>query len=129
MNELFHIYFTSFHSSREIYTFLSLSESSISCCWNIFKIDYNEVLLDKCCFKSLQLFLYSHLEVRCWQPWVNMHFRWLPRIYGTSYHCNYALLNLWKLSRIQLRLFFSGNLFNSGQGTIIIFELVDIFNI
>ena len=46
---------------------------------------------------------------KMWQPWVNVHFRRLHRIYGMSYHCNYAILDLWKFLRIQLRLLSSGN--------------------
>ena len=53
-----------------------------------------------------QAFQQSHLEVRCWQPWVNVQFRRLPRSFGTSYHCNCARQDLQKFSRIQLRLFF-----------------------
>ena len=53
-----------------------------------------------------QAFYQSHLEVRCCQPQVNVHFRRLPRSFGTSYHCNCARQDLQTFLRIQLRLFF-----------------------
>ena len=45
--------------------------------------------------------------------WVNVHFRQLHCIYGMSYHYNYAILDLYKFLRIQLRLLFR-KFFNSG---------------
>ena len=51
---------------------------------------------------------------KMWQPWVNVHFRRLHRIYGMNYHCNYAVLDLYKFLRIQFIFFFSGNSLNSG---------------
>ena len=45
-------------------------------------------------------------KVKCWQPWVNVHFRRLHRIYGMNYHCNYAVLDLYKFLRIQFIFFF-----------------------
>ena len=41
-----------------------------------------------------QVFYWSHQEVKCWEPWVNVHFRRLHRIYGMSDHCNYEILDL-----------------------------------
>ena len=41
-----------------------------------------------------QVFYWSHQEVKCWEPWVNVYFRRLHRIYGMSDHCNYEILDL-----------------------------------